>query len=136
MNDEQLEKILAESQPPKPSSRLDERVMVSYRKITGQPLWHKVLRARIQVPAPLAFLFAGAVLAILLWRFPQSGMPAPPIKVSVPVPVPVLEAAGCPEPSQQATHRRRQPARSGTRPRALANLAWTPVSHPEWRIVQ
>jgi hypothetical protein len=137
MTDEQLNKVLAESQPPKPSVALDERVMTSYRRITRQPLWRTAIRSRIPIPVPVAVLFMAVFVATVLWRFPQPVMPPPPIAVSVPIPAPVREIATCPEPSQPVTRlRRQQPAISATHLRSLTNLAWTPVSRPEWRIVQ
>lgn len=137
MNDDQLNKILAESRPPKPSPALDERVMNSYRKIIRHRLWPTAFRARIPVPVPVAVLFAAVFMATVLWRFPQPVIPPPRIAVSVPIPAPVREITTCPEPSRPVTHlRRQQAAMSGAHPHALANLAWTPVSRPEWRIVQ
>jgi hypothetical protein len=135
MNDDQLNKILAQSRPPAPSSALDERVMSSYRKITGRGMWLAVFRARVSVPVPLAVLFAGLFLVTVFWRFPRPVMPLPRISVSMPIPAPVTVIAGCPEPSQPVMHVRR-PGVSGARPQSLANLAWTPVRRPEWRIEQ
>ena len=127
MTDEQLNKILAESQPPKPSSALDERVMASYRKIARRPFWLRVFQARIPVPVPVAVLLGGLIAMTLFWKIPQPAMPPPRITVSVPAPV--QEAAARPEPPQPPLPHARGPA-------AVAKLAWTPVSHPEWRIVQ
>jgi hypothetical protein len=137
MNDEQLNKILAESPPPTPSPALDERVMISYREITRRPLWLRAFRARIPVPVPVGVLFMAVLVATVIWRFPRPVMPPPPVAVSVPIPAPVREIATCPGPSQPVTHlQRQQPAMSAAHPRSLTNLAWTPVSRPEWRIVQ
>ena len=137
MNDDQLNKLLGESQPPASSPALDERVLASYRKITSQPQWLRVFRTRISIPAPVAVLLMAVFVATMLWRFPQPVMPPPPIVVSAPIPAFVRATATCPEPPQPVKRlRRQQPAISATHRRSLANLAWTPSSRPEWRIEQ
>ncbi len=135
MNDEELNKILAESRPPTPSPALDERVMKSYRKVTHR-LWPAVFRARISVPVPMAVLLVAVFVVTVLWRSQQPVVPLPRIAVSMPVPIPVREIA-CPEPPRPATRSPRHgSATSAIHRRALTKLAWMVVLRPEWRVEQ
>lgn len=134
MNDDQLNNILTESRPPTASPALDKRVMTSYRKITRGPQWFRVFRNRIAVPVPVVILFIVVFGATVLWMFARLVMPAAPIAVAVPIPAHVREIATCPEPTQPVRRsRRQQPTISSS---SLTNPVWTPVSRPEWRILQ
>lgn len=138
MNDDQLNRIFAQSRPPAPSPALDERVLDSYRKITRTPLLVRFLRARLSIPVPAVLVCAAMFGSIALWRFPQPAvMPPPRVSAPAPVPAPIREVGACPEPSQRAKAvRRKVSVLEGNRPRALTTLAWTAESSPEWRIVQ
>ncbi len=137
MTDEQLQKALAESQPPKPSPALDARVMASYRDLTAPPLWRRLLRARIAVPMPVALLLAMVFAASLLWRFPRPARAPGRIAEPAPIAASVRALPASSEPMQPAARlRSEKPKAAVARARTRTDLAWTPVSHPEWRIVR
>ncbi len=137
MTDEQLQKALAESQPPKPSPALDARVMASYRDLTAPPLWRKLLRARIAVPVPVALLLAMVFAAGLLWRFPPPAGAPRRIAEPAPTAAPARALPASSEPMQPAARVGAMKSSAPVAPaRTRTDLAWTPVSRPEWRIVR
>ena len=136
MNDDQLDKILAESRPPVPSAALDERMMNSYRRITRNRIWFVLLHARIPVPVPVAAAFVAVFLGAVLWKVPQPLIHRSRAVNSGPIQA-GREVATLSRRSQPQTHSPTQrDAAPIARQHAESSVAWIPVSRPEWRIVR
>jgi hypothetical protein len=62
---------------PEPTAELDRRVTEAYRSaVRPKPAWQQFWTMRVSVPAPVLFIAAVAIVALVIWLRPAAS-PAP-----------------------------------------------------------
>jgi hypothetical protein len=86
-----LDSLLREWQPPAPPASLDATMLAAYRTSSRPGLWQRFLHARVSIPVPVLAVLALITIALLLTF--RTGEPQPPLP-RIPGYVTRIEAAG------------------------------------------